>query len=165
MAIKRYSIPQIGLHWWMALLFGANYIVSEGMGEFLDKHLDGMDTSNDWVAQFHVYVGLFFLVSLVIRLLLRLFQKAPEAAASSNPRLDQIAVYTHRLLYLLMFLVPLAGMLAWFGKIDQFGDIHVILMNCLLALIGLHVVGAIYHQFVLKDGLMTRMSPLGTNKK
>ena len=67
------------------------------------------------------------------------------------------STWTHRLLYVLMAFVPLAGMAAWFGGIDQFGEIHVLLMNALLIVSGIHAAAALYHHFIMKDGLLKRM--------
>ena len=41
------------------------------------------------------------------------------------------------------------------------GDIHTVLVNVLLALVVLHVGAALYHQFVVRDGVMKRMLPRG----
>jgi len=38
-------------------------------------------------------------------------------------------------------------------------EIHEMLGNILLAFIGLHVAGALFHYFVLKDGIFERMWP------
>jgi cytochrome b561 len=39
------------------------------------------------------------------------------------------------------------------------GDVHGILAWVLFALIGLHVVAALFHRFVLKDHVLQRMLP------
>ena len=39
------------------------------------------------------------------------------------------------------------------------GDWHIASVWALLALIGLHVCAALYHQVILKDGTLTRMLP------
>ena len=47
--------------------------------------------------------------------------------------------------------------MAWFGGVALAAQGHNILKIALLALIALHVVGAVYHHFVLQDGLINRM--------
>lgn len=158
MATKKYSMLQIGLHWWIAILFAINYIISDGMGRFLHQHLDGQDLSNEFTVTVHTYVGLAFLAFVAIRVLVRIFKGAPAVIPTSNPKLDKLAVAVHHILYLLMVLVPLAGIAAWYGGFEIFGDIHVVIMNIMLGLIGLHAVAALYHRFILKDGVMNRMS-------
>ena len=44
-----------------------------------------------------------------------------------------------------------------FGGVDLAAQGHNVLKIVLLALVALHVLGALYHQFVLKDGLINRM--------
>ena len=61
------------------------------------------------------------------------------------------------MLYLLIFVVPLAGMAAWFGGVEAAGEAHELLMNLMMVLVVLHVLGALYHQFVVRDGVLTRM--------
>lgn len=158
MRSERYSLPQIGLHWIIALLFLANYLISEGMGSYLDDHLAGLDLSGNWVVNFHVYAGIAFLAFAVIRLVTRLIQKTPEQAESGDPRLNRLAKAAHHSLYLLMFLVPVAGLLTWYGQLEILAEVHVLLMNLMLAIIGLHIAAALYHQLILKDGLLHRMS-------
>jgi cytochrome b561 len=68
-----------------------------------------------------------------------------------------LAKGTHVGLYALMILMPISGSVAWFGGIDAAAQGHNILKVALLALIALHVAGALWHQFVLKDGLIARM--------
>ena len=48
-------------------------------------------------------------------------------------------------------------MAAWFGGIDPAAEVHEVLRIVLLALVGAHVLAALWHQFWLKDGLMLRM--------
>lgn len=72
--------------------------------------------------------------------------------------MDRVTPYAHSLLYLLMLFVPAVGLVAWFGQVESFGELHVIAMNLMLALIGLHVAGALFHKFVLRDDTLERMS-------
>ena len=57
-----------------------------------------------------------------------------------------------------MILVPVMGGLTWFGRIEATGDIHAVLANALMILAGGHALMAIYHQFIVRDGLLTRMT-------
>lgn len=90
--------------------------------------------------------------------------------------MDKLAKGIHLLLYLLTILTVLAGLtLAFSADLPNFllnhaGDlpkdyedflaheVHDIFANLLLYTIGLHIVAALYHQFILKDGLLWRMS-------
>ena len=68
---------------------------------------------------------------------------------------------THGILYLALLLSPLSGAAAWFGQVEMAANAHVALKFVLLAFVALHVAGALYHQFILKNGLIKRMMRAG----
>lgn len=158
-----YSKTQILLHWAIALLIVANYIVSDGMGSLLHKHLKDSTADPGWTGNFHVYVGLTVLGLVIIRLIVRLVGSTPEPLPTGNTLLDRASGWAHGLLYLLMFLVPVFGAAAWYLGFGFMGDVHVIAMNILMSIALLHALAALYHQHVLKDGLLLRM--LGRGEK
>lgn len=155
---KHYSFFQVILHWSMAILFAVNYIFSDEMRSFFHRHLDGVATSNDRAVTFHIFVGITFILFAVIRLAIRTNHNTPEMAATSGSILMKLESYIHHGLYLLMFLIPIAGMSALYAKIEILGKIHVLLMNLMLAIIVFHIIAGLYHQFILKDNLLIRMS-------
>ena len=155
-----YSAPQIALHWAIAVLILFNYIYSDGMGRALDARLEGTPATNlDINPQIHVWVGVTVLLLTLIRLALRQTRGVPEAGGTGLMKLA--ATWGHRLLYALMILVPLMGGLTWFGRIEATGDIHALLANALMIVAGGHALMAIYHQFIVRDGLLTRMTRPG----
>jgi len=151
-----YSSSQIVLHWATAILVGFNYIYSEGMGEALDARLEGgAPPTLEILPQLHVWAGIAVLVLVLLRLVLRATQGAPEAAGEGLSGLA--ATWGHRLLYLLLLAVPVLGLTTWFGGIDATGEPHALLANVIMIVAGAHALVAIFHQFVLKDGVLTRM--------
>ena len=48
-------------------------------------------------------------------------------------------------------------MVAWFLVSDEAAEAHEVLKSVLLVIVVLHVAAALFHQFVLKTGLMQRM--------
>ncbi len=54
--------------------------------------------------------------------------------------------------------LPASGALAWFLSIRELGDVHEVLFNLGMALVGLHTAAALFHHYVLKDGLIGRMT-------
>ncbi|HRO14865.1 MAG TPA: cytochrome b/b6 domain-containing protein, partial [Paracoccus sp. (in: a-proteobacteria)] len=104
----------------------------------------------------HVWVGLAILALVAVRLVLR----RRAAPAPVEPGLQgTLAVWVHRLLYLGVVVVAASGIAAFFGGLREAGEMHELLGNVLFALVGLHILAAIYHQLVLKDGLIRRMIP------
>jgi cytochrome b561 len=67
------------------------------------------------------------------------------------------AKWGHRLIYILMVLVPLGGAVAWYGGVRDVGDMHALLGNLLMLVVAGHVLVAIVHEAVTRDGTMRRM--------
>lgn len=154
-----YSRPQILLHWIIAVLIAFNYLYSEGMGEALDFRLGDAAsgaTAADINPQVHVWVGVAVLLLSLARLILRGVEGVPEPGGQGA--MQRMAGWGHRLLYLLMILVPLMGGLTWFGRIEALGDIHAVLANTLIVVALGHAAVAIFHQLVLRDNLIRRMT-------
>ncbi|TBW49388.1 cytochrome b [Marinobacter halodurans] len=154
---KAYSMPQIVLHWAIAILIVANYIVSEGMGHQLDEHLENAGFQTNWVGTFHVYVGLTVLGLVLVRLIVRRASPVPETISAGHPLLDKVQKLAHGLLYVLMLLVPVFGAMAWYLGMEFMGDVHVVAMNTMMIIALLHALAALYHHHVLKDRVLMRM--------
>lgn len=157
-APKGYSGLQIGLHWAVAALILIQFLGSEGIEEAWDKVREGGAAITTSGVVLHIGVGVAVLAFAAWRLLLRKTRGAPELPSEEPAPLRFIAAATHVLLYLLMIALPISGSLAWFGGVDQAIYAHLIGKTVLLVLIGLHVAGAFFQQFVLKTGIMTRMA-------
>ena len=151
-----YSAVQIALHWGIALLIGVNFLFGEGVEDAFDSMMDGGAVTG-WLAPLHVWVGVTVLVLVTLRLGLRLVTGAPAKIESAWPLMDRAGQMAHLALYGLMLLVPVLGAISWFGQIDATAELHVLAMNAMMALIGLHAVAALLHHFVLHDGLLLRM--------
>lgn len=127
----------------------------------------------------HKAVGFSFLLWTIARLINRVVVKAPPTPSMPKWQVG-IAHATHTGLYLAMFAMPISGvfMSMYAGyPVDVFGLFQVpvlvtpdpemkTLMNSLhtstwwyilLFLTALHIGGALYHQFVQKDGLIKKM--------
>jgi len=151
-----YNGLQIGLHWLIAALICTNYLVSEGIEDAFDGMLEGEAVSG-LVPTVHIYVGLAVLALALLRLVVRLVSGAPDAPGDQDSLGVKLAGWGHKALYLLMILVPALGAITWYGKTETTADAHVIAMNVMMLLALGHAVIAIFHQYVLKDGLLARM--------
>jgi len=153
-----YSGVQIGLHWAVALLIAANYFISDGMGDALDAHLAG-DPVLGLTPVWHVWAGTLLLALVLVRIVVRVTTGAP-AAQGPKTLATKAADLGHLVLYLLMLAVPVLGAITWFGKTDSTGDLHVLVMNVLMIVILGHAAVAIFHHYVLKDRILSKMTPL-----
>lgn len=147
-----YSTLQIALHWAVALLILVAWLSAEGAEEALEAIEDGGTV--DFVP--HVAFGLAILTLVVLRLAVRLTRGAPAAPGVPGSLPVKAAAWGHRVIYLLMIAVPLGGISIWFGGMDN-GDIHGLFANVLMLVVLGHTAMAIYHHYVLKDGLIRRM--------
>ena len=154
------SRTQIALHWGILLLLGVSYVSSDKMKAAWYAIHEGRDAFGTTAAA-HVWIGVAILVLALVRVAIRLTRGAPDLPAGGHPVTDLIAKLTHLGLYALLLLIPVSGLMAWFGGVDAAGEVHEVTFNLGIALVILHVVGALYHQFVLKDGLMDRMKRTG----
>jgi cytochrome b561 len=151
-----YTRVQIALHWIAALLILQQYVFKDAMSSAWEAFGDGLETAFDPLVLAHVAGGALILVFALWRLSIRARRGAPVIVGESGLQ-RALAKGTHVGLYALMILMPVSGSVAWFGGVDAAAQGHNILKVALLALIALHVAGALWHQFVLKDGLLMRM--------
>lgn len=154
-----YTRPQIALHWLVAVLLAFQYLWNSGMSQAFRALIRQGQGTLGTAALAHLIAGVAILALVVWRLALR--RNTPQPPKGSG-LLDRLAQAVHWLLYAVVVVIALTGLVAWFGASRPLGEFHEVLTNVLLALIGLHMVGALYHQFVLKDRLMERMRPGGS---
>lgn len=154
---KGYSRTHIALHWIIAVLIVWNYVISDGMGTALDARVGG-NAVQGWQHLSHIWIGGAVLSLTLLRLVLRRTDGVPDPKEVGVTWLDVTALWTHRVLYLLLILVQTLGLIAWFARIPLAGDLHVYAMNALIILALIHATAALFHHFVLKDGLLWRMA-------
>ena len=125
----------------------------------------------------HKSVGLSLLMLIVLRTYWRFTHRPPAFLNSMKLWEKRLAKATHHSLYLLMFLIPLSGIIMsagskygikWFGiKVipgfddkairELFYEYHEIFGLLLLLILILHILGAVKHSIVDKDGTLRRM--------
>jgi cytochrome b561 len=147
-----YSGLQIGLHWLIAILIVAGWFTGEGAGEAMET------VENGGVAGFvpHVAIGIAILAFVVLRVLVRLGRGAPASPGTPGSLGVMAADWGHRLIYLMMIAVPLGGVSTFFLGFDV-GELHGLAANVLMIVVLGHALMALYHQYVIKDGLLRRM--------
>lgn len=154
----RYTSRQILLHWAVVLLLIFQYLFNDPISQAFRTWMREGQKSLGAGALAHILAGVAILLIALWRLSLR--RSAPPAPHGTGLP-DRLARLTHWALYALLLAIPVAGLVAWIAGSRDAGEIHETLTTVLLALAGLHVAGALYHQLLLKDGLMRRMSLRG----
>lgn len=168
--MTQYSKRMVIIHWLTLVLL----IVAWFLGDALDeaRHEQGA-TLIGYVV--HSLVGAIVLLLTIIRLNFRSKDGVPPPVGQSL--MDMVAKGAHHLLYALLFLLPLSGVMtvvtSSVGKALLTSDasllpkkytgvfahnVHEMLVTVLIAVVVLHLLGALWHQFVKKDGLLERMS-------
>ena len=147
-----YSGLQIALHWVVAILILVAWLSAEGAEEAMEAVEDGGAVG--FVP--HVAFGLAILALVVVRILVRLSRGAPAAPGEPGSLAVKAADWGHRLINLLMIAVPLGGASVFFLGLDV-GDVHGLAANVLMLVVLGHALMALYHQYILKDGLLRRM--------
>lgn len=170
--IKRYSTTMVVLHWVLAIfILGAIF-----MGAVVLDEMDSDHPQKILLLKLHIIVGIGIMLFTLLRLIVRVRTPQPVPLASNNKWMDRLATAMHYLLYLLTILTVLAGLalaisanlpavlLSHIGELPKDYDdylaheVHGIFANLLLYTIVLHAAAALYHQYILKDGLLSRMS-------
>ena len=173
----RYSRTAMALHWAIALLLIFNF----ALGERSEDLKDGPELF--WVMQLHKSIGITILLLSLWRLAQRLMTPRP-AKAADGPILQKLSSAVHWGFYAVMILVPLSGWVLvstakvqlptlLYGAIPwphlpNFGHdvhevaetMHAIMSKAMLPLLALHLIGAVRHQFILRDQLVERMVPV-----
>ena len=173
-ATWRYSRPAIFFHWVLAALIPFQI----GLGWYM---LSIEDTPGS-AAYFalHVSLGLTAALLIALRVILRLRNRPAALPATLAAWQVKVANLTHILLYVFLVLMPITGFLgvslsgepiAFFGiplpvwtagnesLKEQFFTAHSIIAWALVALVLLHVLGALKHLLIDKNSVFGRMWP------
>jgi len=110
-----------------------------------------------WAVWAHIAGGIAILALALWRVALRRSRGAPPPPEGEHSLTGRIATLSHWALYALILLLPVGGLVAWFGGVELAGEGHEVMSNLLLFVVAVHVAAALWHQFWLKDHLLRRM--------
>ncbi len=172
--VDRYHPIAMLLHWVMAIAIIGSFCMGLYMTDlpFSPQRLK--------LYNWHKWAGVTILTLAALRLLWRLTHRPP--ADPPMPVWQRAAAHaTHTLLYVLFFAIPLVGWayssaagfpIVWFGVLplpdfvpvnkelaEAIKPWHGWLAYALAALVLVHIAGALKHQIIDRDGLLSRMLP------
>jgi cytochrome b561 len=173
---QRYTRTAMLLHWLIAILLLGQF----AFGWYLNTIPRGVPERGYFV-NLHKSTGILIALAILLRFAWRLMHRPPPLPATVPRWQQRAAAASHRLLYVLMLAMPLSGYLAsnfskhgvnffnsvklapW-GSDDKFiyaffNQTHKISSWLLLALVVVHVLAALKHLFVERDGIFARMWP------
>jgi cytochrome b561 len=149
-----YSRLQIRLHWIIFGLLVVQFAFHEWIAGAWDAFLDGESVAFHPLVAAHVIGGFTILVLALWRLRVRMTRGAPPPPKGDAPALKLLAKSVHIALYVALIAMPIGGAVAWFGGVELAAEGHELMKFVLL---GLHLAGTLFHQFVHKDNLIDRM--------
>jgi cytochrome b561 len=172
----KYTRTAVTFHWMTALLIVAAFSLGLTMVD-----MPGITPTKLKYFSWHKWLGVTVLALACARLLWRLSHAAPAYPAAMPSWQKSAAHGLHGLLYLLIFAVPLSGYfytlasgfpVVYLGIVPLpvlidpnpelkplLKQVHYVLNMTLLAGVGLHLVAALKHQFIDRDGVLRRMMP------
>lgn len=170
-ATTRYHPILVAIHWLLAALIIADLTI----GTVVLAHIANDAPLKIEALRSHLIGGLLILTLMCVRLGIRLASSTPPEAPTGHRMLDRLAWLSHRLLYVAVFGMALSGLAmgleAHVPQTVLLGQgalptdfwvyplryIHFFFAKLLMALIALHILGALYHLIVRRDGLFRRM--------
>lgn len=154
---KGFSRAQIWLHWLVFVLVALQFIFNDYIKQAWITYQKTGEFQISLPVAAHVTGGILILVLVLWRLGLRLTRGVPPLPDDESPAQKGLAHATQYTLYLLLILLPITGLAAWFGDVSQAATTHFYLKFAVIALVALHFLAAVYHQYILHDGLLTKM--------
>jgi cytochrome b561 len=177
----RYDLASQVFHWLTAIAVLVAFIL--GPGGFGRLMRDGVDPATRLDIVWHESLGVTVFVLTLLRLLWLL---ARPAVPKFNMAvwMTLASKGAHGLLWVLLLITPLTALLAlgteshpvtllggirinelpWIkalpiADLADWGDVHGFLGDVIIWLAGLHAVAALYHHYVVKDGVLRSMMP------
>ena len=169
-----YGAPARWLHWITALIIAGLLVAGTWI-----RFFNPADPLSHILYNMHESTGVTLFALVLVRLLVRWRNPPPPLPADVPTPIRLIAGATHFLLYALMLLQVATGFignaaggiaLVWYEVLPipspigpdkalagLLSNLHLAGAIGLVLLIGGHVTGALYHQFIRRDGLLRRM--------
>jgi cytochrome b561 len=169
--VSRFHPALVALHWILAFLILADLTV----GTTVVRHVPNDLPRKLDVLRMHAIGGTVILTLTLVRLGVRALSSKPARASTGAQWLDHIAWLSHWSLYVAVLGVALSGVAMGmqahlpevvFMGVGRLPDsfwvypmryVHMLFSRLLMLLVALHVAGALYHTFILRDRLLARM--------
>ena len=172
----RYRRIVMWIHWITAIL-----VLTQVYFGFTFHDLPRGSPERTFFFGWHKTLGALILVLALTRLAVRLLNPPPPYP-SDYPKWQRfVAVWNHRLFYILLIALPLTGLAAVSGRAEDgwvplqlglrlpaipgiaaendFGEVHEVLVWTTITLLVLHVAAALYNQFISPTNVADRMWP------
>ena len=164
-----YGLVSILFHWLMAIILLVTFVLGLNLEHNFQYYYE--------VLMLHNSLGILIFFLAIFRACWKWFNIRPEPL-SSKKIFIRLATVIHISFYVLFFLIPITGYLltnlqgdtvSFFGtylpnileknfQFKQYAhNIHEILGKIILVMVVLHIIGALYHHYWLKDNTLKRI--------
>ena len=155
-----YNKFHILIHWLVVFIILIQMVTGDKIAlefsAFRDQSINiDENTSN---GQIHMLGGLFIILLMAIRVFLRIKFGVPAPTKKTNDPLKFLSTFVHLGIYLVLFAIPITGLLAFSTINVDLGIAHKILVNILYFFVIIHLIGVAYHQIFLGDNIMERIT-------
>jgi len=175
-----FAVGQKIIHWLMAIAIMLDLYIAQKFGGVMTE-LDRFESRSD-----HATLGTIVAVLFCIRIYLRWKHGAPPLPSEMPGYQKLLAHAAHWLLYGLIGALIATGILSAINAdtlvtpfgLFAYGDgtgaeatflyirgFHELTTNLIIALIGLHIVAALYHMIIVRDGVTGRMLKFWKSEK
>jgi cytochrome b561 len=153
-----YRTSQIALHWLVVVLVAFLFFTGDNRTDAFEalRKSGGSARNYAWIP-IHMTCGLLVLGAMIWRLVLRRLYGVPRppVGESAPPRI--LAVGDHHLLYLLLMSASIVVVVGFFLAPQAAALHHFMVRLPLMVLVGLHVIGSLWHLDVLRDNVFQCM--------
>ena len=167
---SRYGLISIVFHWIMALIIIVTFLLGLNLKYNYQYYYE--------ILKLHNSFGITIFLLAIFRITWKFINIQP-ARLPNKKIFMKLATFNHIFFYILFFMMPITGYLltnlqgdivSFYGVglpeiIESNRDfknythiIHDLLGNILLILFGLHVLGALYHHYLIKDNTLRRIT-------
>ena len=155
-----YNKFHILIHWLIVVIILLQMITGDKIAlEFIALRNQAINNDgNTSNSQIHLLGGLFIILLMAIRVFLRMKFGVPDPTKKTNGPLKFLSTFVHLGIYLILFAIPITGLLAFSTINFDLGLAHKILVNILYIFVIIHLIGVAFHQIFLGDNIMERIT-------
>ena len=159
-APTHYNKFHILTHWTVVFVILLQMITGDKIAlEFLALRNEATTTNgNTSNSHIHILGGVFIFLLMAIRIFLRIKFGVPIPTKKTNAQLKFLSTFVHLGIYLILFAIPITGLLAFSTINVDLGIAHKILVNILYLFVIIHLIGVAFHQIFLGDNIMERIT-------
>lgn len=173
---RRYTHTAIAMHWLIAVMISAAFTLG-----FIMSDMPGLTMTKLKYFSWHKWLGVTIFALALVRVMWRATHPAPPLVANLPPWQRLAAGAAHYSLYVLIIVIPLTGYfyslaagvpVVYLGIVplpvliakndvlkEVLKSMHSILNFTMAGVVVLHVLGALKHHFIDRDGTLARMLP------